>query len=360
MEKKVYIFGAHSRGKSLKGYLNFLYPDVEIVSFLVDNLDENESMVEGIKVQNILDDICKEYPVYIATRGSNHRKIIAQLSTIGVKKIIPITVERDIELRNAYVSKVYKKNGREFTLIDDVEGKIDSQRNEEKTASIYVAYSIYDNPLKNQYKLTSDEKPIQVGAALTDKRINDEMITDDKGDNISYRNRQYCELTAMYWMWKHANEEYVGLAHYRRHFMLPNDWKRRVVANHIDVILPVPLYVGPSIEQNYKDRHIVSDWEYLMVYFKENLCDEYEEVRRVFAGNLYSPCNMFIMKKEILDELCSWLFPILEAVVRHGGEKEDAYMNRYPGFISERLITYFFEKNRERFNIVYANKNFLD
>ena len=97
-----------------------------------------------------------------------------------------------------------------------------------------------------------------------------------------------------------------------------------------------------------------------MEYFKEKLPEEYEIAKSFFAGNLYSPCNMLIAKKNVLDRLCEWLFPILEAVVEHGGEKEDPYMNRYPGFISERLITYFFEKNRDEYSIVYANKNFLN
>lgn len=68
---------------------------------------------------------------------------------------------------------------------------------------------------------------------------------------------------------------------------------------------------------------------------------------------------MFIMKKSVLDDLCTWLFPILDAVAEHGGQKEDNYLNRYPGFISERLITFFFEKNREKYKVVYADKNFL-
>ena len=65
------------------------------------------------------------------------------------------------------------------------------------------------------------------------------------------------------------------------------------------------------------------------------------------------------MKRHVLNDLCSWMFPIIDAVVEHGGEKEDNYMNRYPGFISERLITYFFESKRDKYNIAYANKNFL-
>ena len=68
---------------------------------------------------------------------------------------------------------------------------------------------------------------------------------------------------------------------------------------------------------------------------------------------------MFIMRREVLDELCTWLFPILFVVAGHGGQKEDGYLNRYPGFLSERLISFFFEKNREKYKIVYSDKTFL-
>ena len=61
----------------------------------------------------------------------------------------------------------------------------------------------------------------------------------------------------------------------------------------------------------------------------------------------------------ILCDLCEWMFPLLDAVVAHGGEKEDSYLNRYPGFLSERLLSYYFEKNRDKYRLVYADKNFL-
>lgn len=151
----------------------------------------------------------------------------------------------------------------------------------------------------------------------------------------------------------------MGLVHYRRHFLLPDNWLERMIRNRIDVILPVPLYVAPSIAENYKGRHIASDWEYLMEFFKEKLSEEYEAAEQIFSGNLYCPCNMLIARKEVLDQLCEWMFPIIFAVAEHGGEKKDSYMNRYPGFISERLITYFFESRMEKYRVAYANKNFL-
>jgi len=57
--------------------------------------------------------------------------------------------------------------------------------------------------------------------------------------------------------------------------------------------------------------------------------------------------------------MCSFLFPILEEVWRHGGQREDVYQNRYPGFVSERLITLFFAKHEKELKAAYADKNFL-
>ena len=229
----------------------------------------------------------------------------------------------------------------------------------EKTAKIYVARAISDVPLEMKYELREDEAILQVGAALTDRRIAEGVLTDCAGENISIRNKQYCELTGLYWIWKNAGEDYVGLVHYRRHFLLPDDWLERVTANGVDVILPVPLYVAPNIAENYKNRHDGSDWEYLMDYLAAMHREEYDDAVRVFSGNLYSPCNMLIARREVLDRMCEWLFPIVDAVAEHGGHKADPYMNRYPGFISERLITFYFEKHSKEYNIIYANKNFL-
>ena len=133
-----------------------------------------------------------------------------------------------------------------------------------------------------------------------------------------------------------------------------------VVKNQkIDVILPVPLYVSPSLAENYCDRHIAKDWDMLMEYVYRNNNSEYEKMNLFFKGNLYSPCNMIIAKREIICEFCEWLFPILDTVVKSVGEHKDLYQNRYPGFMAERLMTYYFETKSEKYHIVYADKSFL-
>ena len=47
-------------------------------------------------------------------------------------------------------------------------------------------------------------------------------LSDADGENISYKNARYNELTAVYWLWKHYGEigspEYVCVEQYRRFF----------------------------------------------------------------------------------------------------------------------------------------------
>lgn len=352
----IYIFGAHSRAQTLAVYLQSLYPEIFVEAFLYDNEEPNPDMVNEVPVR-FLDgmELCAEYPVYIGTRGIFHEKIAEHLRKLGCQTILPVTVELDLTLRNRYLKKHFADIGRDFIKIDSLPESM-----ERSAATVYVVRSICDPPLKNSYEKKPYEKFIQAGAALISERIPDCPVTDDSGDNISEKNRQFCELTALYWIWKNAEEDVVGLAHYRRHFLLPDQWLERMLSNQVDVILPVPLYVAPNIAQNYRDRHVASDWDFMMDYMKKIHPEDYAQARDFFDTNLYSPCNMFIMRKRVLDDLCTWLFPILFICAEHGGEREDGYQNRYPGFLSERLMTFFFEKRRDQYRVVYADKNFLE
>ena len=376
--KSIYIFGAHSRARTLAVYLTELYPDISIEAFLTNNTEENPTEINGVPVLNLStgitmngvtdasDIIHTDIPVFIGTRGVFHAQISEHLRALGFTDIYPVTVELDLHLRNDFLKCYFAKQGRDFAKIDDFAG--DSNRDvleevgEDETdgsVAVYVAKSIFDKSLTVPYELASYEKEIQVGAALTQQRLAEEICVDNVGDNISHKNKQYCELTALYWIWKNVVEDIIGLVHYRRHFILPKNWQQIMVERGIDVILPVPLYVEPSLETNYKSRHDGSDLDYLFEYVRRQDEAEYERLKQFFGKGIYSPCNMFIMRKDVLCDLCEWMFPLLDAVVAHGGQKEDSYLNRYPGFLSERLLSYFFEKNRDKYKMVYADKNFL-
>ena len=358
----IYIFGAQSRAKTVMGYVNELFPDLSVLAFLVDNEEDNEEQIEQIPVLHLVHNPVLDIkaPVLLATKGIYHEHITEVLKGKGFTTVLPITVEADNCLRNAYVSKVYAKQGRAFVKLEQLSVAEFCQSIKKKTdVNICVAKSIYDNPTETSYVYPAWETPIQVGAALTDTRLEGVGVLDNVGEHISDRNRQYCELTGLYWMWKNDPHDIAGLAHYRRHFILPDNWVDIMMQNKVDAIVPVPTYVYPNIDTNYRQRHIPDDWDYLLQYLKEMDAHTYEIARAVFSGNLYLPCNMFIAKWEVLDELCSWMFPILDAVARHGGVKKDIYMNRYVGFLSERLITLYFTFHKDKYKTVYADRIFL-
>lgn len=363
MRKKLYIFGAHSRARTLAVYLKYLYAEILVEAFLYDNGEPNPVKIEEIPVIRLewtpSDDLIlhRDYPVFLGTRGIYHEDLIRKLKGLGFQEIYPVTVKLDLKLRNAYLKKYFAEVGREFVKIDDlpkVHGSASAA-----SAAVYVVSSAFDRPLQEAYEYAPYEVVIQAGAALTPKRLTKDGLADNMGENISEKNRQFCELTALYWIWKHAKEEIIGFSHYRRHFLLPQDWVQRMDANGIDVILPVPLYVAPSLEENYRNRHNSGDWKYMMQCLKEREEETWKETADFFKGGLYSPCNMLIMRRKILDELCTWLFPLLFQVAEYRGQRDDSYQNRYPGFLSERLITFFVEKHREKYRVAYADKNFL-
>jgi hypothetical protein len=60
--------------------------------------------------------------------------------------------------------------------------------------------------------------PIHAGKAISNYHLN--YQGDNSGDNISYKNPNYAELTTIYWAWKNIKDiDYVGICHYRRYFL---------------------------------------------------------------------------------------------------------------------------------------------
>ncbi len=91
---------------------------------------------------------------------------------------------------------------------------------EQKSLTIRILVTMH-----KPYRVPEDAMylPIHVGAALHSKVLPG-VQRDDEGDNISEKNPLYCELTGLYWAWKNLDADYVGIAHYRRHF----GWKPRM------------------------------------------------------------------------------------------------------------------------------------
>ncbi len=207
-----------------------------------------------------------------------------------------------------------------------------------------------------KYKMPEDEMyiPVHVG------REGKEDLGyqgDNVGDNISEKNPYYCELTGLYWAWKNLDAEYIGLAHYRRHF-IHKKYKDRFqgiatkeyvdkLLDDTDVILPKrrKLYIE-TIYSHYKHTMYVETLDETRKIIEEK-CPEYidsfDKRMKSRSGHMF---NMCVMKKEILNEYCKWLFNILfELEKRIDPKQYSAFHARYLGRISERLLDVWIDKN---------------
>ena len=149
--------------------------------------------------------------------------------------------------------------------------------------------------------------PIHVGHI--NSKIKLDIQPDDEGDNISNLNDKICEITAMYWGWKHLDADYYGMFHYRRYFRVEESIQEKVkqflrkvldrelkykyevhsidaftkevkkfskklpiYLNKADIVVPFPksLKNGITIETHYLDFGLPEDWCLLKEVIEKN------------------------------------------------------------------------------------------
>ena len=186
-------------------------------------------------------------------------------------------------------------------------------------------------------------RPIHVGRSIS-QALGYEG--DDQGDSISEKNKSFCELTGLYWIWKNVDCDIVGIAHYRRYFenkgqLLDKAYVERILCDEgYDIIVPSSgMSEYANNRQHYEKAHYKRDYEIT----RQVLIEKYPEYERAFdlfsETNLESYCNMLITRKSIYDEYCSWLFDILfEVEKRTDVSGYIPYQARLYGYLSERLL----------------------
>lgn len=127
----------------------------------------------------------------------------------------------------------------------------------------------------------------------------------------------------------------------------------------VDFVLTIPIINFATVKVQYGKDHSSEHWEILKETVHQ-ICPDYDkDFELVENGYIYYGYNMFIAKREALNEYCEWLFPILFSCERKIGVLGDKYQNRYIGFMAERLLTVFLCHNRDKYAMAEGIKHFI-
>lgn len=262
--------------------------------------------------------------------------------------------------------------------------------------------------------------PVHVGAAISNVDLQiqrDDEVNGEKCDNISDKNKVYCEMTAMYWAWKNIKKiypdlEYIGLCHYRRffsgsenksfnkkeklrqifrtakkvlrnrdfgcNFYAPerkiseiddslfakeNENLVRIVEQN-EIVMTTPVVFMDTNIQNYFNLigHIYIE---KLIQIVESEYPEYvSALKTVLGGNKISSANMIIMKTSYLDDYASFVFGVLKKHIEVMKSENicadpltEGIYARISGFLSELLTnTYFVKQNVKK---CYVDKIYI-
>lgn len=200
-------------------------------------------------------------------------------------------------------------------------------------------------------------EPIQCGAALNSKMSG--TVYDDSGDNISQKNREYCELTAHYYAWKNVCADYYGFCHYRRFFAVKGRTKHpyiakgklsenankllgteidlREIIESCEVVAPENEDMGLPVREHYctSANHYAEDLTLFLEILNEKAPNLIKTAEKYLSQNKQYFCNMFIMSRERFFEYCETLFPILEEFDRRKTLHGDFQSDRTDGYLGE-------------------------
>ncbi|XWO13611.1 DUF4422 domain-containing protein [Candidatus Hepatincola sp. Pdp] len=274
------------------------------------------------------------------------------------------------------------------------------RENNSKKLKILVGYHKRSAIFHNEVML-----PILLGSALQPslvKQFFKQALSDEAGENISHKNPYYSELTALYWAWKNLkklnNPDYIGFMHYRRFLQIDSDETlgistlmfnldsytnkiKKLIKNKVDLIIPQKedilcewvmtpqtikkLGMGTvmSMEEHYKFSHIAEDFDKTFQILKKIYPKIFEVANISRKATSAYFCNIFITKRQIFEDMMSFVFTILFELEKQRNNWQDKvyqdnYQKRVAGFIAERLISIYIDYlySLKQFNIIEKPK----
>lgn len=204
-----------------------------------------------------------------------------------------------------------------------------------------------------KYRMPKDKMYLPVHVGAEGKNLELGYTKDNSGENISAKNPSFCELTGIYWAWKNLDSKYVGLAHYRRHFSLSKKSKnpfdnimtfselKPMLKKHSVFVPKRRKYYIETMYSHYAHTHYAEHLDVTKQIISEKYPEYLESCEKVYKQTSAFMYNMMIMRKDLFDSYCQWLFDILFELENRIGDKVkdyDSFQARLYGRVSEIIF----------------------
>lgn len=214
-------------------------------------------------------------------------------------------------------------------------------------------------PRKTQF----DQKTLICGSAYLDPLSREQLtkngfFLDSTGKNISWLNCMFGDLTGTYWVWKNAQEEFIGTSHYRQ-FWVDKEIKNLSLNENSFYVIKNEEWQQDAMTQ-YIESHGTHGIEILnrAIYSNPNFKLDIETFNTLSNYNYIFPAHMFFCHRSLYDKFCSVLFEILFDLYKISFEEICHLHDFHPesrrtlAFLSERIYTVLMINSKKYFGDV--------
>ena len=243
--------------------------------------------------------------------------------------------------------------------------------------------------------------PIQLGFYETGIEMG--IQKDNTGDNRSLKHPRYSEYSGVYWLWKNMFSEYKGMVHHRRSFTLENislskrfgiytgllinyaknmfkhsaityneivecksseEYKEKLdcflrklpnlFERGCDIVVPKPYhFYRITVEEYFDERVGTIIMRLLRLILKKQYPNYYPYFEKTLRGSRLYYANLEIMRNEIFDEYCSFIFEVFDLLENELLNKKhyidlnkEFALYRVFGYVGELLTNTFILKKK--------------
>ncbi|MBR1831854.1 MAG: DUF4422 domain-containing protein [Ruminiclostridium sp.] len=306
-------------------------------AFIVSNLRNNPSAIDDIPVTSDLS-FNKNSLIIVAVTEIIQKEVIPYLNKNGFHNLFILSDHDEFLLMSAY----YNDLNIFPCATSRGDGKVD--------VVLYEAHSHKDKFLISSPKHKEFEKSVHAGSALGGELEAD--FDDNTGNNISSKNKQYCEMSVTYWVWKNQYHDWMGIEHYRRHLLV----KPEMLTNDVDVILPLPYMFAPNALAHFRAVLSENVIDALFVSLRILHPEEFDDYIKIINDYYQYTYNMLCAKKSVFDAYCKWFFEITDYMETMSDKVSEIKETRALSYVAEILTNIYFMYNKDKLNIRHAEK----